>query len=66
MIILMTDIVIFIIFIVNYSHLGKPQLEKCRVYLGIAQIAIAPPPPSLKRALWGTFFGHYFYHFEGL
>ena len=28
-----------------YCHkLGKPQFEKCRVYLGIAQIAIAPPP----------------------
>ena len=25
-------------------------------YLGIAQMAIAPPPPALKRALWGTFF----------
>merc|ERR550517_898570 len=43
--------------------LGKPQCEKCRVYLGIAQIAIdppppppPPPPPSLKRALWGTLF----------
>ena len=36
--------------------LGKAQLKKCRFYLGIAQIAIAPPPPSLKRALWGTLF----------
>ena len=24
--------------------LGKPHVESCRVYLGIAQIAIAPPP----------------------
>ena len=24
--------------------LGKPHFKKCRVYLGIAQIAIAPPP----------------------
>ena len=35
--------------------LGKPQFEKCRVYLGIAQIAF-DPPPSLKRARWGTLF----------
>ena len=27
------------------SVLGKPQFEKCRVYLGIAQIAFDPPPP---------------------
>ena len=41
----------------NYHVLGKAQFEKCWVYLGIAQIAIAPPPsPSLKRALWGTLF----------
>ena len=32
---------------------GKPHWESCRVYSGIAQIAIAPPP-SLKRAPWGT------------
>ena len=28
----------------NVRLLGKPQIKKCRVYLGIAQIAIAPPP----------------------
>ena len=26
------------------ASLGKPQIKKCRVYLGIAQIAIALPP----------------------
>ena len=36
--------------------LGKPHWKSCRVYSGIAQTAIAPPPPSLKRALWGTLF----------
>ena len=34
----------------------------CHLYLGIAQIAITPPP-ALKRALWGTFFQARFYHF---
>ena len=34
--------------------------------MGIAQIAITPSPPALKRALWGTFFWAIFYHSEGL
>ena len=34
---------------------AKSPFEKCRVYLGIAQIAF-DPPPSLKRARWGTLF----------
>ena len=40
--------------------LGKPQPKRCHFYLGIAQIAIVPPP-ALNRALWGTFFGQYVY-----
>ena len=36
------------------------HLKKCHFYLGIAQMAIAPPPPALKRALWGTLFSDQF------
>jgi len=32
----------------NYHVLGKAQFEKCWVYLGIAQIAIAPPLRFVK------------------
>ena len=42
--------------------LGKPLSTCHHLYLGIAQIAITPPP-ALKRALWGTFFQARFYHF---
>ena len=48
------------------SWLGKPQFEKGRVYLGIAQIAIAPPPLHSNGHSGALVFGHYFYHFEGL
>ena len=36
----------------------EAPLRLALFYLGIAQMAIAPPPtpPALKRALWGTFF----------
>ena len=37
--------------------LGKPQFEKCRVYLGIAQIAIAPPPRTQTGTLGHFIFG---------
>ena len=49
--------------------LGKAQLKKCWVYLGIAQIAIAPPPftqtgtlghfipgPTWANAIWTSIF----------
>ena len=36
-------------------HLGKHHYENIAVHLGIAQIAIGPPP-ALKRALCGTYF----------
>ena len=42
--------------------LGKPLSICPHLYVGIAQIAITPPP-ALKRALWGTFFQARFYHF---
>ena len=42
--------------------LGKPLSICPHLYVGIAQIAITPPP-ALKRALWGTFFQVRFYHF---
>ena len=45
--------------------LGKPLSTCLHLYLGIAQIAITPPP-ALKRALWGTFFQARFSHFKGL
>ena len=51
------------------EKLGKPLSACHHLYLGIAQIAITPPPPALKRALWGTFFRrnftilYHFYHF---
>ena len=37
------------------TDLGKPQFEKCRVYLGIAQIAIASPPPFTQMGTLGHF-----------
>ena len=36
--------------------LGKHHHKNIAVHLGIAQIAIGPPPPALKRALCGTYF----------
>ena len=48
-------------------NIGKPQFEKCRVYLGIAQIAFGPPPPFTQTGTLGHLFsGIIFYHFEGL
>ena len=38
-----------------YRDLGKPHFKKCRVYLGIAQIAIAPPPPFTQTGTLGHF-----------
>ena len=46
----------------SFSALGKPLSIRCHLYLGIAQIAITPPP-ALNRAPWGTFFQTRFYHF---
>ena len=43
--------------------LGKLRRTIFCLYLGIAQIAVRPPLPALKRALWGTFFRALF---EGL
>ena len=40
----------------NFDLLGKPQIKFVSVHLGIAQIAIGPPPPAVKRALCGTYF----------
>ena len=40
----------------NVELLGKPLSACHHLHLGIAQIAFTPPPPALKRALWGTFF----------
>ena len=37
------------------NWLREAPFKKTPLYLGIAQIAITPPP-ALKRALWGTFF----------
>ena len=34
--------------------LGKPQFEKCRVYLGIAQIGGGVS--TLAQMVWGTYF----------
>ena len=41
------------------TYSGKPPQKTCHFYLGIAQIAIAPPP-ALNRALWGTLFSDQF------
>ena len=41
---------------ISSNQLGKPQLKKCRVYLGIAQIAIAPPPPHSNRHSGALYF----------
>ena len=38
------------------TELREAPLTLALFYLGIAQMASAPPPPALKRALWGTFF----------
>ena len=48
------------------SQLGKTLFPWRPLHLGIAQIAIGPPPPALNRALWGTFFRAIFYHSAGL
>ena len=32
------------------ARLEKPLFEICLFYMGIAQIALEPPPPSVKRA----------------
>ena len=45
--------------------LGKTLFPWRPLHLGIAQIAIGPPP-ALNRALWGTFFRAIFYHSAGL
>ena len=46
------------------SSLGKTHIRWCTLHLGIAQIAIGPPP-ALNRALWGTFFGQFFTILQG-
>ena len=46
------------------SDLGKPSSNSCWGHSGIARLAFAPPPPALKRALWGTFFWVVFYNFK--
>ena len=48
--------------ILPHPMLGKPLSICLHLYLGIAQIAITPPP-ALKRAPWGTFFQARFYLF---
>ena len=50
---------------VRKDLLGKHLSGWRHLYVGIAQIAIIPPP-ALKRALWGTFFQARFSHFKGL
>ena len=49
---------------IAYTPLEKPHWESCRVYSGIAQIAIASPPPhsnghpgALLRAFWPKYRG---------
>ena len=50
------------------SDLGKPPQKKCHFYLGIAQIAIAPPPRTqpgtlghfIFRPIWATLSNHRF------
>ena len=48
------DLQIHVMWFISSS--GKPPSNSCRRHLGIALLAFAPPPPALKRALWGTFF----------
>ena len=51
----------------DFPHTYGKLLSICpHLYVGIAQIEIPPPPPALKRALWGTFFQARFSHFKGL
>ena len=40
----------------QHEDKGSPSEKNQAAYLGIAQIAV-DPPPALKRALWGTFSG---------
>ena len=40
---------------IEIVNLREAPFNKAPLYLGIAKIAITPPP-ALKRALWGTFF----------
>ena len=49
----------------SFADLGKTLFPWRPLHLGIAQIAIGPPP-ALNRALWGTFFRAIFYHSAGL
>ena len=46
--------------------LREVPMKKGALYLGIAQIAIAPPPFHSNGHSGALVFGHYFYHFEGL